>query len=154
MIDFRNNTNTTKVHENDVINEQICIEEMETKQQLLQIEPTPLSPCEIVTDLNIVNKAELILNFIRTNAITEDNTKLVGKKLDEILAILNENVHLKSVDITNIPKIMEPQVSLYSTKINQVETNELENLMDLDVIELELENENCEYIHSGFDHCF
>lgn len=67
------------------INDYMQFVDIEEQQELLKIEPTQFHH-KTVSSMNTVNKTELLLGLSCTNVISDENAKLVEKKLDEILA--------------------------------------------------------------------
>lgn len=141
-------------------NDHVQLVDIKEQQKLLEIELTP-SHHKIVNNSNIVIKTELVLGLSTTTVISDENAKLVEKKLDEILNILNnnkKNINLKLLDVTNTQKKIEPQVRLYSTKRKRTTKNELKkpSIYESNTIKLGFENNNSEFVnvHSGFDHYF
>lgn len=141
-------------------NDHVQLVDIEEQQKLLEIELTP-SHHKIVNNSNITTKTELVLGLSSTTGISDEDAKLVEKKLDEVLNILNnnkKNINLKLLDVTNTQKKIEPQVRLYSTKRKRTTKNELKKptVYESNAIKLGFENNNSEFVnvHSGFDHYF
>jgi len=142
-------------------NDHVQLVDIEEQQKLLEkIELTP-SHHKIVNNSNIITKTELVLGLSSTTVISNEDAKLVEKKLDEVLNILNnnkKNINLKLLDVTNTQKKIEPQVRLYSTKRKRTTKNELKKptVYESNAIKLGFENNNSEFVnvHSGFNHYF